>query len=238
MRLQERFLVLGGEAQHRQHLVAAARAIDQPALRVGGGQRAQRIGARHVQREQPAVILDGRVLVAGAIVVQGGERLARRQLLGIERDDLLERLDGGDGSPSCGASSPWRCHSSGATAARGRVAVRRRQPGERASQLLRQPEALRQLVAQLAQRDQRGLVLRILDQRLLQQLGCAADVAALGHQQRGLAAAHAALLRILDQLDEQRRGLGGGLARAGRPLQLQHLLEQRDLLLARARCRP
>ena len=212
VRLQERLFVRGREPEHGQHLVTAARAIDQPTLRVGGGQRAQRIGARDVQRQQLAVIFDGGVFVAGAILVQRHQRLARAELLGIERDHLLERLDGGDGRLLCARSSAWRCH---------RPARRRRDawseaggssPSSARAQLVRQPEALGQSIAEATQRDQRGFVLRIFDQRLLQQRRRLAHVAPFRHQQRGVAPPLAALLGILYQVDEQR----GGLARRPR----------------------
>src|SRR4029079_11618572 len=155
------------------------------------------------------------VLVPGAILVKRGQVFACLQLLGIQRDHLLEGFDGGDGrllarQRQLAVALPQL----GAPAARRRVRRGGRQPGERAGQLVGQPESLGQLVAQAAQRDQRRLVLRILDQRLFQQFGGTADVAAFGQQQRTFAPALRALLRILHQVDEQRRRLGGRLRRA------------------------
>ena len=175
MRLQERFLVLRGQPEQRQHLVAAARAIDQAAPRVSGGERAQRIGARHVHREQPPVIVDRGVLEAGAVLVEGRQRLARGELLGNQRHDLFERADGGLRIFLAGQLAV-ALPQLGAPLARRRVAVRRREPRQRASQLVGQAEVLGQLVAEGAQRDERRLVLRILDQRLFQQLRRLADV--------------------------------------------------------------
>ena len=201
MRLQEPFLVLGGEAEHRQHLVAAAGLIDHPAPGVTGGQRAQRIRARHVEREQPTVVLQRRVLVAAAILVQRRQGLARRQLIGIERDDLFERLDGADRvalARQLAQALPERR----ALASGFRVGSRRRQAGQRARQLVGQPEPLGQAIGEPAQRQQRRLVLRILHQRLFEQVRRPADVAPFGHQQGGFAAPLGALLGILDQLDQ------------------------------------
>ena len=180
------------------------------------------------------------MVLGGGVVVLGRRRTAppaprARPALGVERDGLLEGLDGGRRLLSRQrelAEALPQPRAAACAPAGPRLAAR--SAFERARQLVRQAEALGQSIGQLAQREQRGLVLRILGQRLLEQRRRLAHVAALGHQQRGVAPPLAALLGILDQVDEQRRRAGGGFAVARGPLQLERLLEQRDLLLARA----
>jgi hypothetical protein len=91
--VQERLFVRRRQAQERQHLGAASRAVDEPAARVARGQRAQRIRARHVGRQDAAVVLRRGVVVARLVAVQRRQRLARRQVLRIQLDDLLVRFD-------------------------------------------------------------------------------------------------------------------------------------------------
>ena len=178
------------------------------------------------------MIFGGGVLVAGAIPVQRRQRLAGRLRFRIQGDDLFERLDGG-GRVARTHELAVALPQLRAAASGDRLVPRRRQRGQHPAQSVRQRESLGQPIRQTAQRDQRRLVLRIFGERLLEQGRRIGDLPALGHQQRRFAPALAALLRILDEVDEQRGGPAAAFGVAGGPLQLEHLFEQGDLSSAR-----
>src|SRR5262249_51604462 len=144
----------------------------------------------------------------GVVAVELDERLARRLARRVQRDGLLERRDGllalaaplqlAHALPQPGASRAQRGRV-------GRLRVYLRQRRQRARQARLEPLLVGQLVAQLAQRGERVLVGLVLGQRLLEQRGGLLGVPALGDEQRGVAPARRALLRILDEIDEQRR---------------------------------
>ncbi len=108
-----------------------------------------------------------------------------------------------------------------------------RQIGEHPGQTLGERVTRRQLVGQIAQRRQRGFVLRIFGQRLLEELGRVPHVPALRHQQRRIPAPPGAFPRVLHQIDERQRQQSCAVGVARLSMHLHHLLDERDLVVRR-----
>ena len=216
MSAQERQLLCRRLAEQGQDLVEAAGPIDLPALQVARRERAERVGAGDIGGQQAPVVLRLRLLVAGTLAVERGERFTRRHLRVIEGDDLFE---GGDRRVRLAASRQLAVPlpEPRPACARGGLIGGRRQRREHAGEPLgeRGCRCGRQSIGQVAERDQRRLVLRVLVKRPLQHRGRFTHLTLFGHEQRRLAPPLGPFLRILDQIDEQGRCPGRGVGVPG-----------------------